>query len=1126
MGGRDPEGPLLRTTIVLAFALLWSASPLLADPVLLRNGSFEELSLIEGSPDRDRGAGQWTLDGSRMPTHWRPNSVYPGHLAITGDGAFHGKRCMTITAGKARDAQIYQPLADLRPGRWYHLSVRVKGGPASLLVYEYRKDRPAPVAKTLSSDTAPKNAWRRINGFYCPEGEDFASASIVLFVPKGASATFDDATAAETGATRPPDGAPFKFGNSAAKLVIGRRGRLLSLMDRKGRELAEPTSTTTVLSAVRNGIRYPVNGIASSGSDLAVSFVDPSIKVRLGIRKRKRCFTFEVKHAEPDDLESLELTFPVSPLATRSTAANGTWDERTGLCHRSVTPNGRCRLVPRGRAVCPTVTWYQRHGIAGGQSALVATSRPDFLRAIEEMEEATGLPSPKLPDRWGGEGRPKRRWARTSPTVARSYLFVTSYAPGDVDFLIDAAKAGGFDLILFLDGIWKNSAGHYAVREDRFPGGIEGLKEVGEKIHAAGLGFGLHFVGATVSENDAYVTPKPDPRLLGLPCPDLAEKIGKDATTMTLAGPPAHASLLSRPPSRFPGLWLQVGGEIVSFKKFEAGPPARFTGLKRGALGTTASSHRKGTAVRSLPMAYRCFLVDPDSDIVPELGKSLSSLVNGAGVDMVYFDAIGTIDAASGIDTWYYLNRLVPALCAGFKRDVLVQTGMGLGREMLWHLVPRSASADGHGDLKGYLDRRLPAVRSIRRQLSAADVGWYVLGPGTDRDQLEYVAARCLALDASISVQANRHVLTQHPRAREIMEMLGRYEWCRRTGGLPAAARKALVEPRRDFRLLEAEPDQYRMFVAEYEPVRVVTALDGKANVIAVTNPRKEPVRLEVEISREKQIATPADAAAPDAFTVADFADLTLYDADAENRYPDCLTETEGVLTKGGMARWEVAAGLTRGPKEGSITLTARNTGPGAGWMARGRRFDPPRDLSEAEAFAVRVRGDRHGQVLTIRFVDRAGAHRNWHIPIGFTGWRFRTFERPTSPGFDWKAVEYLVIRVTRIPRETATAVSLGPVKAMTWVSGSFRLRGLSITAAGKTFAIKAPLGPGRALTIDALGRATMWPGGMAPGERLSIEGLPITIPTGRHLVRLNVADPEAWPGDLLLRVSRQWEER
>ena len=101
---------------------------------------------------------------------------------------------------------------------------------------------------------------------------------------------------------------------------------------------------------------------------------------------------------------------------------------------------------------------------------------------------------------------------------------------------------------------------------------------------------------------------------------------------------------------------------------------------------------------------------------MPELSRSLASLVNGAAVDMVYFDAIGTIDPASGIDTWYYLNRLVPSLCVGFERDVLVQTGMGLGRQMLWHLVPRSASADGHGDLKGYLDRRLAAVRSIRRQ--------------------------------------------------------------------------------------------------------------------------------------------------------------------------------------------------------------------------------------------------------------------------------------------------------------------------------------------------------------------------------------------------------------------------
>ena len=69
--------------------------------------------------------------------------------------------------------------------------------------------------------------------------------------------------------------------------------------------------------------------------------------------------------------------------------------------------------------------------------------------------------------------------------------------------------------------------------------------------------------------------------------------------------------------------------------------------------------------------------------------------------------------------------------------------------------VPRSASADGHGDLKGYLDQRMAGILQMRRTFTAADIGWYALDIHGRPDELEYVCAKALATDSSISGAAS-----------------------------------------------------------------------------------------------------------------------------------------------------------------------------------------------------------------------------------------------------------------------------------------------------------------------------------------------------------------------------------
>ena len=251
-------------------------------------------------------------------------------------------------------------------------------------------------------------------------------------------------------------------------------------------------------------------------------------------------------------------------------------------------------------------------------------------------------------------------------------------------------------------------------------------------------------------------------------------------------GDRAHTPPDLPPPAAggFPGRYLRLGDEIVEYAATSAGPPFAFTGCTRGALGTTAAAHAAGSAPRHLATLYDLFLIDPDGPLVATVAAHLGQIVNAAGIDMVYFDGAGT-PTNEYVQNWYYANRLFPACYAAFDHPVLVQTSMGPGRELDWHLVPRSASADGHGDIKWYLDRRTASIETIRRGFSVPDVGWYGFDVGRPPDYLEYVCAKCLGWGCGLSVQTFKSQLEQDPRARETMEMIGRYERCKRAAYSP-----------------------------------------------------------------------------------------------------------------------------------------------------------------------------------------------------------------------------------------------------------------------------------------------------------------------------------------------------
>ena len=165
-----------------------------ADNPFLQNPSFEAVTSLK-APPKGNERGTWTLnDNLRVPAQWTLSSAFPGQLDVIEDDAADGRHFLHLAAGTERAAHVFQICPNLRRGLGYEVSVRYRGGPVELKVYEYddagklKTDRP--FAKGLPTPVRDGD-WATLVGIYIvPTG--IARVNLVLAVPVGGEADLDD----------------------------------------------------------------------------------------------------------------------------------------------------------------------------------------------------------------------------------------------------------------------------------------------------------------------------------------------------------------------------------------------------------------------------------------------------------------------------------------------------------------------------------------------------------------------------------------------------------------------------------------------------------------------------------------------------------------------------------------------------------------------------------------------------------------------------------------------------------------------------------------------------------------------------------------------------------------------
>ena len=1104
-------------TFVLVVVVAFAAAALAQDgPALLRNGDFE---LLRDQPTAADGTyANWTLIAPpRVPEGWTPNPAYPGTLEIVTDAPHSGQSCVRIGSVEGKSAHLYQMSQGFEGGKWYRVSLWIRGGPLTVSTYEYFNEGPIR-GQNIAQGGAGTAEWRQLTGFYSPPADGYIRSALALCVSGAHSVDVDSVTVEPLELTDVPADAPdFIFENDLVTFGISARGRLTTFTCKQtGVDYAAQAPPFPILTARHRGIDSPVHSLRREGDLLHVQFLDPDVRATLRVTPRTQHFLIEVISIEPGDVDALLIDLPVRRLKTAAGAFNATYDDDFGACLFGATLSSVNRGYDRGADVRVLgATCSKAHGIANTRLALVGAPFERFKSAIMEAERENGLPCPML------EGE----WARDSEPVRRSYLFATGVHENDIDTLIEYARIGGFGTIIILKNDWLANHGHYDINLDRFPGGLESLKAAVDKIHRAGLHAGVHVFGPSISPNDPYVTPVPDERLASVPVPPLTEAVDEKATTLSIADKPKLPPYAAESRA-FPGRFVRIGDEIIRYGEVSAGPPYQLINCTRGVLGTTATAHAEGSEIRGLPTMWGFFLVDPDTTLGDELTQNFADVINACDFDMVYFDASdGSL--TDYIDTTYYLNKMHLLYYTKFKRDLLYQTSNGTGSNIMWHIVPRSASADGHGDIKGYLDQRWPGILGQRANWTRSDIGWYYWFKECRPDQIEYVCARALGIDGSISLETSRTALETLGQSQQMMEMIGRWERARRSNYFPQSVKDKLLVPGDDFRLFDDGKGGWRLYRAVYEEPVIVDELDGTQNEWTIASDLPG-CTLGVDVVRGSRMVSQADYDAVDAVTVESFDDAAEYAMSETNDFEKFVLGGDKVLSDTG----PVSKGLTQAyalstedVKVGGSCLvySAENKAATAGWGGIGRRFAKPLDLGAAKAIALWLHGDSGGETVRIQFRDSAGRNADFLPVVNFTGWRKQVFPTAGFGAFDWSNVEYLLFYFNNVSPNTSVQVKLDDVRALPALSAKGEIEQLGLTINGKEVVFPKVPEPGQAITCEGPAGHTFWPGGMTKGQRLELPDRAFELRRGKNTITMTATPAETFPGDLQVLLYRMW---
>ena len=619
-------------------------------------------------------------------------------------------------------------------------------------------------------------------------------------------------------------GADVVIENAAVRLVIGADGAARSLIHKSTGEECLAAEVRTPICAItqyrpydnENFLIYPANPrvfpacrVERHGDRLYVGFEDTydTAVIRLDIEDDYIGFSLErvdyrieaygvKRQTEIDEFALLRL--PLRPRAHFGEWLNVVWDDRVAVNLLGTHPGTRIDAFPTAEATTLYAGLDAQVGLFGPGAALVVSSREGLLPAIGQIERDYDLPR-------GVE-------SRRDGSYRCSYYSLRGVTPENIDAHIEYARRGGFRTMMVYYVDFARSCGHYGWREE-YPGGMEDLRYVTDRIRAAGMIPGLHFHYSKVGVNDPYINGgHPDTRMNSVCELVLAEPAGVADTVLVVEG---NTQGLRREEGR---RLLHLGDELISYADCTTRPPYMLTGCRRGLHNSQPAAHAAGSRARLLdvddwPLFVR---IDQNTGIQREIAGRLGRIYAEAGFRFVYFDGAEDVP----MPYWYNVSRSQSVVYDALRPAPLFAEG-ALKSHFGWHILSRGNAFDIFPPeyirpaMKKYTLRC--AARNAE-DFTAVDFGWVnYLAPGgatigMQPDMYEYIYCKALAWDAPVSLVGNLEELRRHPRTEDNLRVMERWERAKLADVFTPEQKERLKDPDREFFLFEDSQGRFELY--------------------------------------------------------------------------------------------------------------------------------------------------------------------------------------------------------------------------------------------------------------------------------------------------------------------------
>ncbi|MEA4916103.1 hypothetical protein [Proteiniphilum sp.] len=552
-----------------------------------------------------------------------------------------------------------------------------------------------------------------------------------------------------------------------------------------------------------------------------------------------------LKITPPPATELCLLQLPVRNHTYFGEWLNVSWDENVAVNVLATDENAYIDFEKHNNYKLLTATALKEIKFEGTGAALIVCKPEDLLDNIAQIEEDFDLPK-------GVE-------SRRSNMINASYYWSPQVNPGNVDQHIRYAKMGGFRAMNLYYPCFEGFGGYdlignYEIDRKLYPNGKEDLKKMLDKIKAAGITPGVHFLHSHIGRNSQYVTPIPDHRLNLTRTFTLSEDIAPDDTEIFVEQNPKGTVMADG--CRV----LKVGSEFITYENYTITPPYKFIGCTRGVDQTTVNGLSKGSIIGIVDVSEfgaTSLYIDQRTSLQDEIAEKIADIYD-AGFQFIYFDGSEGVNPPFGINVALAQYRVFKRL----KPEPLFAEGAAKSH-FSWHMLSGGNAFDVFAPevLKEEV-RKWPGEEAprMKQDFTRINFGWlgYVIPDentvGTQPDMLEYVTSMAAGWDCPVSIHAYPHILDAHPKTKDNMEVFRRWEEVRARNWLTDTQKKMLQNVEQEHHLLLDEQGQFELVA--YDQISDVAG--GSRDIRAFTFKRKgEYYVVYWHISGDKKLQLP-----------------------------------------------------------------------------------------------------------------------------------------------------------------------------------------------------------------------------------------------------------------------------